>query len=93
MNTIAQLYTMHAGAGRPSQQLTVPNVFFSGSPPPTPAQPPDTGAQQGRPVSDPEEEDTAQQGRPVSDPEEEDTAQQGRPVSDPEEEDTITLIR
>ncbi|XP_064395318.1 uncharacterized protein LOC135342515 [Halichondria panicea] len=52
------------------------------------AQPPDTGAQQGRPVSDPEEEDTAQQGRPVSDPEEEDTAQQGRPVSDPEEEDT-----
>ncbi len=69
---------MHAGAGRPSQQLTVPNVFFSGSPPPTPAQPPDTGAQQGRPVSDPAEEDTAQQGRPVS---------------DPEEEDTITLIR
>ncbi|XP_064395320.1 uncharacterized protein LOC135342516 [Halichondria panicea] len=57
LNTGAQ-----QGAGRPSQQLTVPNVFFSGSPPPTPAQPPDTGAQQGRPVSDPAEEDTAQQG-------------------------------
>ena len=47
MNTIAQLYTMHAGAGRPSQQLTVPNVFFRGGYPSTPAQPPDTGAQQG----------------------------------------------